>query len=609
MVSINKQRAMIFALLVAAALYSLSFYPFLSDDTLISLRYSQRLLDGHGLTWTEGTPVEGYTNLAWVLLTAALGWLGMDLIVAARVLGVACALLSAWAIWSLPAVSKELTQEARLGKIGGLLLYGLCGTTAVWAIGGLEQPLVGASLAWALVGVLRLSDTASPRPSQAVMPGLAYAVMCLTRPDSPLFVVASCLALLMLWRLRHQAIAWRVLIVLAGIPLAAYLAQTLFRYSYYDAWVTNTALVKVRPSLTHALSGLKYAAKGFVSMLPLLIAALASWRWLSRHKHQGPLLVLSLPTVLWLSYMVFIGGDIFPAFRHFTPLVTLLSLSVGMGAGAWLARLTDAKAWGLLAGAAAAMLACQVLTPDVDKARKERWEWDGRDVALMLRDGFAPRQPLLAVTAAGCLPYWSGFPVIDMLGLNDHYLPRHPPKTAGQGYLGHELGSGPYVLGRQPDLIMYHLGQLEDEFLTGKELARMPEFLARYTPVRFHVRSTGRQDFESVIWLNRESTLIGMRREAGALHIPGYLVNSNNAAQVHLAGSRKLVMRIPAGSSSSLTIPGRLLPSGPVSVVMQASGPAQIDTARTAHGDLELKVSATSGTALDLQELVVHPAP
>ena len=62
--------------MVAAILLSLGslgafcrhYYPFLSDDALISLRYASRLLQGKGLTWTDGPPVEGYSNLLWTLL-------------------------------------------------------------------------------------------------------------------------------------------------------------------------------------------------------------------------------------------------------------------------------------------------------------------------------------------------------------------------------------------------------------------------------------------------------------------------------------------------------------------------------------------------------------
>ena len=64
------------------------YWPYLSDDSLISLRYAVRLASGRGLTWTDGERVEGYTNLLWVLLNAPAVWLGVDPIRSARVLGI-----------------------------------------------------------------------------------------------------------------------------------------------------------------------------------------------------------------------------------------------------------------------------------------------------------------------------------------------------------------------------------------------------------------------------------------------------------------------------------------------------------------------------------------
>src|SRR5690606_41903524 len=59
------------ALLLASgclAFLAAHFYPFLSDDALISLRYAERFIQGRGLTWDDYEKVEGYTNLLWVLL-------------------------------------------------------------------------------------------------------------------------------------------------------------------------------------------------------------------------------------------------------------------------------------------------------------------------------------------------------------------------------------------------------------------------------------------------------------------------------------------------------------------------------------------------------------
>ncbi|MER3327957.1 MAG: hypothetical protein RIF34_00150, partial [Candidatus Kapaibacterium sp.] len=68
---------------------NISWYmPFFADDSLITIRYAQRLIDGHGLTWTDGIKVEGYSNLLWVLILAFFGKMGANMILVARVLGV-----------------------------------------------------------------------------------------------------------------------------------------------------------------------------------------------------------------------------------------------------------------------------------------------------------------------------------------------------------------------------------------------------------------------------------------------------------------------------------------------------------------------------------------
>src|SRR3954469_22670066 len=69
------------------------YMPFLSDDALISLQYVRRFLNGEGLTWTGGRPVEGYSNLLWILLLAIPGAFGADLIGAVRVMGILCTVL------------------------------------------------------------------------------------------------------------------------------------------------------------------------------------------------------------------------------------------------------------------------------------------------------------------------------------------------------------------------------------------------------------------------------------------------------------------------------------------------------------------------------------
>ena len=148
----------LFVGLVAAAvllIHALSYLPLVYDDAYISLRYANRLLEGHGLTWTDGEAVEGYSNLLWVLACAGLGWLGMDLVHAARALGLAggIAAVAAFAVTYRP---RNLSGS--LPALAGGLFVALAGPIAIWCVGGLEGALVAGLLAWTIALLRPLLD-------------------------------------------------------------------------------------------------------------------------------------------------------------------------------------------------------------------------------------------------------------------------------------------------------------------------------------------------------------------------------------------------------------------------------------------------------------------
>ena len=48
------------------------------DDAYISYRYALNFVQGHGLVYNPGEPVEGYTNFLWTIFIAAgmpLSWI------------------------------------------------------------------------------------------------------------------------------------------------------------------------------------------------------------------------------------------------------------------------------------------------------------------------------------------------------------------------------------------------------------------------------------------------------------------------------------------------------------------------------------------------------
>jgi len=57
----------------ASAVIAGERYFSLGDDAMISMRYARNFVQGHGLVWNAGErPVEGYTNLLWVVVMAAI---------------------------------------------------------------------------------------------------------------------------------------------------------------------------------------------------------------------------------------------------------------------------------------------------------------------------------------------------------------------------------------------------------------------------------------------------------------------------------------------------------------------------------------------------------
>jgi hypothetical protein len=578
------------------------YYPFLSDDALISLRYANRLLQGNGLTWTAGHPVEGYSNLLWILAVAGVGLSGVDLIDAARGLGVAGMLTAMFAVCARYAQTDPL-RVSWLPITASLLFLSFGAPMAVWAIGGLEQPLQAALVAVSIALALSILESPPGEIRRTWYLSLVLGLLSITRPDGPLFGVGTAAAFLLAALLQRRWDFGRRAAVVLSLPAVFYVGQALFRFAYYHEVVPNTALVKMTPSVVHWKGGWEYFSGGMFSLSPFSAVAIASLIGLlvpAATRTKG--LYLLILASSWSAYVVFIGGDIFPAYRHLVPVMVVLAFAL-----AEFARLLIApgRRYGWYIASAGLLIALVIpysRNQSADKhnqrALRERWEWECQELALSLRAAFANQQPLTAVTAAGCLPYWSEFPAVDMMGLNDHYLPRHPPPDLGAGFIGHELGDGKYVFSRKPDLIVFNVGS-GPHYRSGEELDRMPEFHQRYVAVRLHMPASGA---ERLIYVNKDSEKegIGVLRSTGAFAVPGFLLTGPDTS-AYLNGSNKLVARLRSGETAAVRFDsGRSLKDWDVRV--RTSQAAAIETELEQDGTrVLLTVRSNTLTPVDIE--------
>jgi len=604
----------LWGLVVLAVLFAhaMSYLPFLADDAFISLRYSERLIDGQGLTWNDGERVEGYSNLLWVLLCAALGWLGLDLITAVRALGLGSAAFATWVLLHRYRRSPPISIAA------GMALA-LSGPLAAWSVGGLESPLVAALLAWALATVLPLIDQESISWKSAISgPAIPLALLCWTRPDGALLTVAIAAGLIA----AHGPGMGTIISALriSAFPAGAYLAQLAFRLAYYGEWVPNVAFAKLGFTGNRVSQGVGYLAQAALWLGPLVLPALAlSILLLRRHETSARARFLLVPFLTWSVYVVAIGGDIFPARRHVVPLLVLLAflLAEGLHMLERHDKTSSRTAWALTLLFLVALGTAQWFDPENERARQERWEWDSASIGRMLHTAFEQQQPLLAVDTAGALPYFSQLPALDMLGLNDRYLARHRPEDFGHGWLGHELGDGDYVLQREPDLIWF-CGPEKGKrpcFRSGVEMVQDPRFSRWYRLATFQ---TGPPDgVRAFIWIRVEGGRLGFSRERGNIQIPGYLFVDNPRSVITLDTHHRpgisVNTEIPAGFQRLEIDPGRWVMeletgSGMVRGEVRASGTPRVlglgngrlEFEVREPGAVDLFVGAYPGTATHL---------
>jgi len=588
----------------AVYLHSLGYRHFFTDDGFISLRYTRRLLDGQGLTWTGGERVEGYSNLLWVLLCAVPGFFGADLVQGARGVGLVCVA----ALFGAVIAAVRPSRPAQwLAVALAIALLSATDAVAVWSMGGLEPPLVGALLGWGVV--MALGSVQHKDRRATTLAGLCFGLVCWARVDGPLWGIAACVGLALAYR--RQAL--RTCVAIAGGVALFALLQLGFRAAYYHDVLPNTAYAKVAFSAERLNSGLDHVT---ASVWPLA----ASWlafvggvaQALRRPQLRGYGAVIGCLGLFWTLYLVRIGGDNFPAWRQLVYIVFLAGLVLAVVlADEWASAPVLAGArWGVTLVVLAAV--GSRFDPG-NWAGQEMWPWDGAPVGKMLGRAFRTEQPLIAVDAAGAIPYYSGLPALDMLGLTDRYLAHHRPANIGHGLIGHELGDGEYYLRRAPDVVCFGVPPCNHpaKFPAQKVMVGTPEFVAHYLPLRFDV-GRGKRSLVAELWVRRDGR-IGIRSDASSVTIPAYLFARPTGATAELTPSDGFETKLPGGARAAveklalsagkwLVEPRATTPSGTITVTSKGS----VIASGSVRDPLRFSLAASSSVDVELSARAGH---
>ncbi len=412
-----------------------------SDDAYISYRYTQNLVEDHGLVYNPGEKVEGYSNFLYILMLAPLyavsGVNGMYIYstILNLILAIAAFLLFCFYI------------RNRFGEnavIAAALLFAFC--LPIWAAvaSGMESTLV--LLIQLVIWIALERYIIYERRNDLILIIVLSILSILARADGFVFPVFVILYLLLKGK-RRSAIYCALSLLIAGS------AYFLWRYSYYGDFLPNTYYAKVSGSLSERVI-FAIRALGRVNLRNGLIfwiflPAVLMIRWLVRVVQGKERFITNLNSEFvlisgMLVYWIYVGGDIYDD--------RFLIILVPLGISLFLKFIWPYLNYKRITPAVLSLLILIQLTP-LKADQRFRYSYPKYDCLVTLGRYFKENYPdkTLATMAAGKVPFYSGMKTIDMLGLTDRHIAH--TKAAGAFLPGHNKYDHNYILSRKPDLI------------------------------------------------------------------------------------------------------------------------------------------------------------
>jgi len=287
----------------------LLFWPFTVDDAFVSFRYARNLVLGNGLVFNIGERVEGYSNFLWVMLTALLGSLGLDIVLASKILGLLAILGTTYlSIRLLRRYTDDPLYAAGLALLlsssFGIVFYGITGLETLFL-----ALLILAGNCFFVRDDFNVSWAST----------LCFYLAALTRPEAILYWPVVVLIDL----LKHKSFGRKKLLVWASF-LVLYAAFLLWRHYYFGDWLPNTFYAK-SPNSPPVISSFPDVYRFILnngSMLFLLFAVVPCF---GRFRRSLTILLWA-HTLVGLLFMVYSGGDWMASYRYLVPILPLYAI-------------------------------------------------------------------------------------------------------------------------------------------------------------------------------------------------------------------------------------------------------------------------------------------
>ncbi len=449
------------------------------DDAYISYRYGKNLMNGDGLVYNPGEYVEGYTNFLWTIITAPFTKVNrVDVSIFSSLLGL---LFSIANIYLIALISRQfdlnLKRYLKYLILLPPLFMALDDSIAFWAIGGMEFPMYTLFILGIINNYFKLNEG-----KRHLYLLIFFLMLCtLTRPEGNMIFVIT-VGHMFLFRKNFKdfkRILWTLLISYAFF-CAAYYG---FKYIFYGQVIPNTFYAKgVTDLKMNLVLGAKYLAMCIGTRIYIFIFIL--FIPFIRALKELKLSFLISMSLIYILYLVAVGGDWMIANRFFVPILPMLYVLSTIGFINALIKIKDyyqnevraMKFGNILAVALSVLLFIVTLSfleykQLIIKDNNARYELHWSMFGKWLKNNVSP-ETVIAVGPAGKIPYYSELYTIDMWGLNNDYIAKTESKRL---QAGHKKFDFEYVLTLNPEFIIGYAGFTDEDMAVRYEKFNAPE--------------------------------------------------------------------------------------------------------------------------------------
>lgn len=341
----------------------------LSDDAYITYRTIDNFVNGYGLRWNIAERVQSFTHPLWLFLLSAIYFFTNEIFYTSLLVSIIISLLAVYILAFRMSISYENMIVVLLAAIFSKAFLD-------YSTSGLENPLT--NLLLIVFGYIYLKQ--ANKSTRTFWLGLISSLLLITRMDTILLVLPA----LVIEIIKSRGIKTYINLLISFVP---FLLWVIFSIIYYGFPFPNTAYAKLNTGFERnalLLQGVQYFIGSF-KLDPITLLLILAGIIISFFKEYRKFFPLTVGVILYLVYIIWIGGDFMKGRFFAAPLVVVLILLAGI-------KIKDHK---IFLASAIAMMIISLLGPQ-PTIFGDRWP---REELLIDEDGLCDERVFYKTSA------------------------------------------------------------------------------------------------------------------------------------------------------------------------------------------------------------------